>query len=103
MSQNSNLQFTSAMAGVVGQVGCVVILLIGLALGGGMFLDNYLETGGIFTVLLLVGSVPVALYLTIQVSMRSAAKIQDVVEKQQAEKKLETESGVEIDENNSSQ
>lgn len=87
MSQNSNFQFTSAMAGVVGQVGCLVILLIGLALGAGMFLDRYLETGGIFTVIFLVGSVPVALYLTIRVAMNAANKVQEMVDKQKAEQK----------------
>lgn len=103
MSQNSNLQFTSAMAGVVGQVGCITIFFIAVALGAGMFLDDYLDTGGIFTVLFLVGSVPIALYLVIQVSMRSAAKIQAMVEKQQSEKEKEAESEDRKNENKSSQ
>ena len=79
------------MAGVVGQVGCLVILMIGLALAAGMFLDSYLETGGIFTVIFLVGSVPVALYLTMRVAMNAANKVQNIIDDQKAENEKEDE------------
>ena len=89
MSQNSNFQYTSAMAGVVGQVGCLVILMIGVALAAGMFLDRYLETDGIFTVIFLVGSVPVALYLTMRVAMNAANRVQYIINEQKAEDEKE--------------
>lgn len=65
-----------ALGGVLGQVGCLVVLLVGGALGGGMLLDRWLDTGSIFTVILMVGSVPVALYLTIRVSLRAAKRLE---------------------------
>lgn len=66
----------SLMAGVVGQVGCVVVLIIGLALGAGMLLDQFLDTRAIFTVLLMVASVPVALYVTVRITMLALARSQ---------------------------
>ena len=71
------------MANVVGQVGCLVVVIIGLALGAGMALDKYLEMESrIFTVLLMVGSVPVALYLTIRLSLRAVQRSQDALQSQ---------------------
>ena len=64
------------LAGVIGQVGCVVVIIIGLALGAGVLLDRFLETRAIFTVLFMVGSVPVALYLTVRISMTAVSRAQ---------------------------
>lgn len=76
-------------AGVVGQVGCITVIVIGLALGAGMLLDKYLGTNSIFTVLLMVGSVPVALYVTVRVSLTAAARIQDTSSSNEAEEETE--------------
>ena len=67
---------TAMLAGVIGQVGCVVVIIIGLALGAGILLDRLLETRAIFTVLFMVGSVPVALYLTVRISMTAVSRAQ---------------------------
>ena len=64
------------LAGVIGQVGCVVVIIIGLALGAGILLDRFLETRAIFTVLFMVGSVPVALYITVRISMTAVSRAQ---------------------------
>ena len=71
------------LAGVIGQVGCVVVIIIGLALGAGVLLDRFLETRAIFTVLFMVGSVPVALYLTVRVSMMAVARAQKSLEEKE--------------------
>lgn len=78
MKQNQQRQINtmSILAGVVGQVGCLNILVIGLALGAGVLLDRFLETEAIFTVLLTVGSVPVALYLTVRIAMTASVRAQ---------------------------
>ena len=64
------------LAGVVGQVGCITILLIGLALGAGLLLDRLLDTRPVFTILLMVGSVPVTLYIIVRVSLTASARAQ---------------------------
>ena len=71
------------LAGVIGQVGCVVVIIIGLALGAGILLDRFLETRAIFTVLFMVGSVPVALYLTVRVSMMAVTRAQKSLEEKE--------------------
>lgn len=76
-----------AMASVVGQVGCLVVFLIGLSLGAGMLLDEWLGTNSIFTVIFILGSVPVSLYLTIRVSMRTLTRMQTRAD--EAAKKVE--------------
>lgn len=74
--QQQQINTMSILAGVMGQVGCLNILVIGLALGAGMLIDKFLETSAIFTVLLTVGSVPVALYLTVRIAMTASARAQ---------------------------
>ncbi len=78
MKQNPQQQINQAatLASVVGQVGCLIVIMIGIALGAGMWLDKILGTNAIFTVLLMVGSVPVALYLTVRLSLTAVARAQ---------------------------
>lgn len=71
------------LAGVIGQVGCVVVIIIGLALGAGILLDRFLETRAIFTVLFMVGSVPVALYITVRISMTAVSRAQKTFEEKE--------------------
>jgi len=67
---------TALLAGVVGQVGCLTVLIIGLAFGAGVLLDRFLETGRIFTLIALVGSVPVSLFAITRVSLSALARLQ---------------------------
>ena len=64
------------MMSVVTQVGCGTVLLIGLAQGGGILLDNLLHTGRIITVILMVGSVPLSLYLIFKIWLRAIEQMQ---------------------------
>lgn len=90
LSRQDDFTQTAMLAGIVGQVGCVTIVLIGLALGAGVLLDEFLETKPIFTILFMVGSVPVNLYLTVRVSLAAAARSQrnaEAAKAQRAEEK----------------
>ncbi len=49
--------------GIFGQVGCLTLVIIILALFGGLWLDGLFDTKPLFTVILMVGSVPVTLFL----------------------------------------
>lgn len=49
------------LAAVTGQVGCLTLLIIFLALFGGLWLDNTFQTRPTFTLILLIGSVPFTL------------------------------------------
>ena len=81
MSKNQQQVNTNALlASVVGQVGCLIVFIVFVALGVGMALDKFLGTTAIFTVLLMVGSVPVALYLTVRVSLTAVNRAQQKLE-----------------------
>lgn len=76
MKGDDQINQTAMLAGIIGQVGCVTVILIGLALGAGLLLDRVLDTRPIFTILFLVGSVPVTLYVTVRVSLTAASRAQ---------------------------
>lgn len=67
--------FTWTLAVVVGQVGCVTLLIIFAALFLGIWLDNILETKPIFTVGLIVASIPVTLVVMILVVRAATSKL----------------------------
>jgi F0F1-type ATP synthase assembly protein I len=74
--EQDQIQQTAMLAGVVGQIGCLTLILIGVALGAGILLDRILDTRPVFTILLLVGSVPVNLFLTVRVALAAVARAQ---------------------------
>jgi hypothetical protein len=76
------------MMSVVTQVGCGTVLLIGLALGGGILLDNLLHTGRIITVILMVGSVPLSLYLIFKIWLRAVEQMQTKEETPKREEEI---------------
>jgi F0F1-type ATP synthase assembly protein I len=67
---------TALLAGVVGQVGCATVLIIALAFGAGFLLDRFLDTRPLFTIIFLIGSVPVTLYTIVRLTMYAVARTQ---------------------------
>ncbi len=53
--------FNLTLAAVTGQVGCLTVVIILAAFLGGRWLDNQFGSDAIFTVILMVASVPVTL------------------------------------------
>lgn len=74
--KDDHINQTALLAGIVGQIGCITVIIIALALGAGVLLDRFLDTRPIFTILFLVGSVPVTLFVTVRVSLMAAARAQ---------------------------
>ena len=70
------------MASVVGQVGCLTVFLILIALGIGMLLDRQFGTNGIFAGIFILASIPVSLYLVMRVSLQSINRMQANLEAQ---------------------
>lgn len=87
--QQSNFDSASVMASVVGQVGCITVLLIGIALGVGMGLDRVFGTSGIFAGIFILASVPISLFLVMQVSIRSIKKMQEQTELKNKQREAE--------------
>ena len=64
-----------ALASVAGQAGCLSIMVIFMALFAGMFVDSRLNTHPVFTIGLVLLSVPVSLYAMIRLMLSSVAAI----------------------------
>ena len=69
-------ELTTALAGLLGQVGCLTVILILMALGAGLWLDNRLGTRPTFTLGLVLGSIPVSIYLMIRVLQSGMSRVQ---------------------------
>jgi F0F1-type ATP synthase assembly protein I len=89
LTDDEQINETALLAGIIGQIGCITVLLIAIALGVGILLDRFLDTSPIFTILFLVGSVPVTLYVTVRVSLMAAARAQRIADKKKAKDKSE--------------
>ena len=64
-----------AAAGLAGQIGCVVpVIILGSVLLG-LWLDKTFETGKIITLIMVLGSLPVSIYLTFRLAMRAVNEI----------------------------
>ena len=64
-----------ALASVVSQVGCVTVAVVLGALVVGLGLDRALDTRPLFTILLLLGSIPVSLYLLVRIALSAVAQL----------------------------
>jgi len=74
--------FNMTMAVVAGQVGCLTLLVIIGTILGGLWLDARFATRPLFTVLLLVGSVPVTIILMFWVVRKATARIKPAANKE---------------------
>lgn len=66
------------LASIAGQVGCLTLVIIFVALFAGLWLDGYLDTKPLFTIVLLIGSVPVTLYLMFRVVRAATSRIKPI-------------------------
>jgi len=73
--KNVQYALNLGLAGVAGQVGFLTLFIVFAALFGGLWLDRRFETKPLFTILLLIGSVPVTLFVMFRVAMSAVAKI----------------------------
>lgn len=60
---------------MVGQVGCLSLVIILLSVLGGLWLDNTLHTKPLFTLILLLAGIPLSVVLMLYVGRRTIAKI----------------------------
>jgi F0F1-type ATP synthase assembly protein I len=68
------------LTGVLGLVGCLTIAIIAMALVGGLLLDNALQTRPMFTLILVIASVPLTIFIMVRVVMSMAPRIQKLSE-----------------------
>ncbi len=71
----SNDRFNAIIMTVVGQVGCLTPVIILVALFAGLWLDGYFETKPLFTILFIVGSAPISIFVLYKIVKSATAKI----------------------------
>jgi F0F1-type ATP synthase assembly protein I len=74
-SQNVQYALNLGLAGFAGTVGFVTIAIIMGALVLGLFLDNQLGTRPLFTILVLLGSVPLTIFVMFRLALGAMAKM----------------------------
>ena len=60
---------------LVGQVGCLTLVIILASLFGGLWLDQYFHTKPLFTLILLFAGIPLSVILMLVVARRTLARI----------------------------
>lgn len=60
---------------LVGQVGCLTLVIILASLFGGLWLDQYFHTKPLFTLILLFAGIPLSVILMLIVARRTLARI----------------------------
>ena len=74
---------------MIGQVGCLTLVIILASVFGGLWLDKTFGTKPVFTLVLLFAGVPVSVFVMLVVSRRTLARLKEQAEK---EKDLESSS-----------
>jgi hypothetical protein len=72
--------FNLTIIGIFGQVGFLTLFIILVALFGGLWLDKTFESKPLFTIILMVASVPVSLVLMYKVVTWATGRIKPVQE-----------------------
>ena len=72
---------------MIGQVGCLTLIIILASVFGGLWLDQMFGTKPVFTLALLFAGIPISVLVMLVVARRTLARLQD-----QAEKDSETSS-----------
>ena len=60
---------------LVGQVGCLTIVIVLASVFGGLWLDSTFGTKPLFTLILLVAGIPISVLLMIFISRRTLARL----------------------------
>ncbi len=66
---------------MVGQVGCLTLIIILASVFGGLWLDKTFGTKPVFTLVLLLAGIPVSVIIMLVVARRTLARLKDKAEK----------------------
>lgn len=69
-------QLALAIAGVLAQVGCLIVVIILATLAAGLFLDTHFNSRPLFTLILVLGSIPITFYLLLRIVRSSTKRLQ---------------------------
>jgi F0F1-type ATP synthase assembly protein I len=66
---------------MIGQVGCLTLIIILASVFGGLWLDKTFGTKPVFTLVLLFAGIPVSVLVMLVVARRTLARLKDQAEK----------------------
>ena len=67
---------------MIGQVGCLTLVIILASVFGGLWLDNTFGTKPVFTLVLLLAGIPVSVFVMITMARKTLARLKDKAEKE---------------------
>jgi ABC-type transport system involved in cytochrome c biogenesis permease subunit len=94
--KNAKYAFNITLAAVAGQVGCLTLVIVLVALFAGLWLDNQFQSKPLFTVLLTVASVPVTLVMMFWVVRKATARMKTNSEREVEKPQEDANSGTDL-------
>lgn len=67
---------------MIGQVGCLTLVIILASVFGGLWLDNYFGTKPVFTLALLFAGIPISVIVMLIVARRTLARLKEKADKE---------------------
>jgi len=65
---------------MIGQVGCLTLVIILASVFGGLWLDRTFDTKPVFTLALLLAGIPVSVFVMLFVARKTLARLKDKAE-----------------------
>ena len=75
MDKNPRNVINTVLIVMVGQIGCLSLVIVLLSVLGGLWLDNTFGTKPLFTLVLLLAGIPLSVLLMVYVGRKTVAKI----------------------------
>ncbi|HKI54676.1 MAG TPA: AtpZ/AtpI family protein [Anaerolineales bacterium] len=73
---------TNLLIVLIGQMGCLTLIIILASVFGGLWLDKIFDTKPVFTLALLLAGIPVSVLLMLNVGRKALARMQEKLEKE---------------------
>ena len=67
---------------MIGQVGCLTLIIILASVFGGLWLDKMFGTKPVFTLVLLFAGIPISVFVMLVVSRRTLARLKEQADKE---------------------
>lgn len=74
---------TTLLIVMIGQVGCLTLVIILASVFGGLWLDNTFGTKPVFTLALLFAGIPISVLIMLVVARRTLARLKERAEQEQ--------------------
>jgi len=73
---------TNFLIVLIGQMGCLTLIIVMASVFGGLWLDKTFNTKPVFTLVLLFAGIPVSVLVMLNVGRKTLARMKDTLEKE---------------------